>query len=327
MYAFLTILRVLFQIWTVASIQDLKIDHKQSLDLARQHLDFKCRKEEAEFAYSMLRCFKTMFAYRTGKQSLSSLGVSRCVKNDVLKCVIQIKKKCQKKLQKLIKQQEEEKETIMCDYESNKLKIQKHLRMESIIIRACCEDNSPMRIDKLKQAEVSSANELEELENTKNLRLKKLESGEITARKAIQDKESRCLGAVKSWVCPELFGKRFENGSFDLLELLQNGEEVVIAQDDSNNGGHAGVSISPPSSENRNANTTTEDEASRVPEAENANDDQSTISPPNVEIPVLVPEPSHRESCLENSSRVLVQRTVALTTDSAVPPNQVKKNC
>ncbi len=43
-----------------------KIDHKESLALAKQHLNFDCKKEEADYVYSLLRCLKKMFLYRTG---------------------------------------------------------------------------------------------------------------------------------------------------------------------------------------------------------------------------------------------------------------------
>ncbi|XWS28986.1 hypothetical protein CRYUN_Cryun25bG0118000 [Craigia yunnanensis] len=52
--------------WSVASLLKHKIDHKESLALAKQHLGFTCKKEEADYVYSMLRCLKRMFLYRTG---------------------------------------------------------------------------------------------------------------------------------------------------------------------------------------------------------------------------------------------------------------------
>ncbi|XVF46309.1 hypothetical protein PTKIN_Ptkin03bG0017400 [Pterospermum kingtungense] len=52
--------------WTAASLLKHKIDRKESLLLAKQHLGFTCKKEEANYIYSMLRCLKRMFLYRTG---------------------------------------------------------------------------------------------------------------------------------------------------------------------------------------------------------------------------------------------------------------------
>lgn len=47
--------------WTSASLLKHKIDHKESLALAKEHLKFGCKKEEAEYVYSMLQCLKSLF--------------------------------------------------------------------------------------------------------------------------------------------------------------------------------------------------------------------------------------------------------------------------
>ncbi|KAK8645588.1 hypothetical protein V6N13_119412 [Hibiscus sabdariffa] len=52
--------------WSAAALLKQKLDHKESHALAKQHLGFTCRKEEAEYVYSMLRCLMRMFLYRTG---------------------------------------------------------------------------------------------------------------------------------------------------------------------------------------------------------------------------------------------------------------------
>ncbi|KAM6598052.1 hypothetical protein CsatA_008576 [Cannabis sativa] len=57
--------------WTVTSLLKQKIDHKESLELARQHLNFECKKDEAECLYSMLRCLKNIFAYQIGKLKIA----------------------------------------------------------------------------------------------------------------------------------------------------------------------------------------------------------------------------------------------------------------
>ncbi|KAK8988433.1 hypothetical protein V6N11_029823 [Hibiscus sabdariffa] len=52
--------------WSAAVLLKQKLDHKESLALAKRHLGFTCKKEEADYVYSMLRCLKRMFLYRTG---------------------------------------------------------------------------------------------------------------------------------------------------------------------------------------------------------------------------------------------------------------------
>ncbi|KAF2285837.1 hypothetical protein GH714_008329 [Hevea brasiliensis] len=57
--------------WTAASMLRHKLDHKGSLVLAKQHLNFSCKKKkEADYVYSMLRCLKKMFLYHKGNFTL-----------------------------------------------------------------------------------------------------------------------------------------------------------------------------------------------------------------------------------------------------------------
>lgn len=57
----------IFQCWTAASLLKQKIDHKESLALAKQHLGFDCKKEQADYVYSMLQCLKRVFLYKMEK--------------------------------------------------------------------------------------------------------------------------------------------------------------------------------------------------------------------------------------------------------------------
>ncbi|KAK8679012.1 hypothetical protein V6N13_144484 [Hibiscus sabdariffa] len=76
--------------WSAAVLLKQKLDHKESLALAKRHLGFTCKKEEADYVYSMLRCLKRMFLYRTGylkvpnspkASGLPSKGVERDYSN------------------------------------------------------------------------------------------------------------------------------------------------------------------------------------------------------------------------------------------------------
>ncbi|KAM7257308.1 hypothetical protein ACFE04_013049 [Oxalis oulophora] len=51
--------------WTAASLLKHKLPHNQSLALAKHHFCFDCKKEEVQFAYSQLRCFKMFFLHST----------------------------------------------------------------------------------------------------------------------------------------------------------------------------------------------------------------------------------------------------------------------
>ncbi|XP_073264631.1 uncharacterized protein [Populus alba] len=57
--------------WTAASMIKYKLDRKESLALAKQHLNFRCTKDEADFVYSKLRYLKKVFLYHTGNFKLA----------------------------------------------------------------------------------------------------------------------------------------------------------------------------------------------------------------------------------------------------------------
>ncbi|CAK9138730.1 unnamed protein product [Ilex paraguariensis] len=60
--------------WIAASLLKHKIDRKESILLAKDHLDFSCKEEEANYVYAKLRVLKKMFLTSTdiAKESRSS---------------------------------------------------------------------------------------------------------------------------------------------------------------------------------------------------------------------------------------------------------------
>ena len=60
------------QCWTSASMLKHKLGHKESLALAKQHLNFGCKKDEADFVYSKLRCLKKAFLHHTGTYKVAT---------------------------------------------------------------------------------------------------------------------------------------------------------------------------------------------------------------------------------------------------------------
>ncbi|KAI6685811.1 hypothetical protein NL676_031724 [Syzygium grande] len=59
--------------WTAVSLSKEKIDHTESLELAKQHLNYQCKKEEADHVYLMLRHLKKMFLHLTKNLPVDSL--------------------------------------------------------------------------------------------------------------------------------------------------------------------------------------------------------------------------------------------------------------
>ncbi|GLT56802.1 hypothetical protein SLA2020_298190 [Shorea laevis] len=56
--------------WIAAALLNHKINHKKSLELANKSINFGCKKEEADYVYSLLRCLKRTFLYHTGKMKV-----------------------------------------------------------------------------------------------------------------------------------------------------------------------------------------------------------------------------------------------------------------
>uniref|UniRef100_A0A6N2KVU5 MOM1 alpha-helical domain-containing protein n=1 Tax=Salix viminalis TaxID=40686 RepID=A0A6N2KVU5_SALVM len=70
--------------WTAASMLKHKLDHKESLALAKEHMNFSCKKSEANFVYSKLRCLRKVFIYRTGTFKVAGSPKASCFSLDDL---------------------------------------------------------------------------------------------------------------------------------------------------------------------------------------------------------------------------------------------------
>lgn len=76
-----------FQCWTAASFLNHKVDHKESLSRAKQHLSFDCSRAQVNYVNSLLQCLKNLFLYRTGSFKIAespniSKLPSKCVTNE-----------------------------------------------------------------------------------------------------------------------------------------------------------------------------------------------------------------------------------------------------
>ncbi|KAJ7981020.1 helicase protein MOM1-like [Quillaja saponaria] len=178
--------------WTAASLLKHKIDHKASLMLAKEQLHFDCKKEEADYVYSMLRCLKKKFLHRTGlfsvldsdTQVYSSPSVVREVdlaEKDITKSIKEIQKKCQKKLKKLLQKQQEWKCHVDRTYEEKKEELERKHRIESSVIRTCTF-NPTIITDKLNILDNEYAQRVEELKWQHDTQLNELEKMHLEAR-------------------------------------------------------------------------------------------------------------------------------------------------
>ncbi|XP_050368638.1 helicase protein MOM1 isoform X2 [Argentina anserina] len=212
--------------WTVASFLKHKLDHKESFALAKQHLNFDCQKEEADRVFSMLRCLKKMFLYRTRNfKAADSPNISELSNNgtisdfqgvklsaadyqlylvgkDVEKCINEMRKKFEKKMKKLLEKQSEEQRQIMKFYEEEKEQLERKHKIELAVNRI-----TAMSLDRLRIMETEFEKEIEEHKHRVDMQLQLLEKLQLEARVKLKEKENQRVEEVQNWVREELLNR------------------------------------------------------------------------------------------------------------------------
>ncbi|TQE07274.1 hypothetical protein C1H46_007096 [Malus baccata] len=245
--------------WLAASFLRQKVDHKESLALAKQHLNFNCKKEEAEYVYSMLRCLKRTFLHSIGafkaveSPKFSNLSSKDVLKNsdakasqpitsnlqhvksdikdlppsqeyfaqeDVLKSIKGIQKTLQKKMKKLIEKQSKDNSEVLRTYEEEKGRLERELKAETIVIRSCFQNSTSMRTDKLKMLE----KKIEENNNQHDLRLEHLEASQLEARTKLREMGKRWVEEVQAWARAELLDRSASNTFKPWLECSRTSD-------------------------------------------------------------------------------------------------------
>ncbi|KAJ4822288.1 hypothetical protein Tsubulata_006393 [Turnera subulata] len=192
--------------WTAASLLKHELDHTESLALAKQHLDFACKKEEADHIYSLLKGLKQMFLHHTGSTGMAcSSGTAYLSQNDVEKGIKEIEKKCNKKMNKLLQKYQELKEELNRKYEEEMAKLELRKRGEEVVIRI--QHNSSIGTDKLKLLDIEYEKKYVELKCQIEMQLKNIEEMQLAAMNKVQEKKDRWIQEVKSWGKSELSNK------------------------------------------------------------------------------------------------------------------------
>ncbi|XP_061376668.1 uncharacterized protein LOC133318648 [Gastrolobium bilobum] len=237
-------------IWTAASMLKHKLDHKASLTLAKQYLNFDCNKKEVDYIYSMLRCLKKIFLYRTGnyndtgspKASESSNRVYSCTggarevelfKKDMSKSIKDIRKKCEKKLKKLHLIQQEQKQRFKADIEAEKADFEKNYKLELAVIRSC-SPNDVMRTQKLKVLNSEYDKNIVKLKFQQETRLKDLEDVQLAETLKFQNWETTWVQEVESWAQNELSNIVASKEHGTQVEFLQPFDQVQPHNDPKN---------------------------------------------------------------------------------------------
>ncbi|XP_058780148.1 helicase protein MOM1-like isoform X2 [Vicia villosa] len=196
-------------IWTAAAMQKHKLDHKASLILAKQHLNFDCKKGEANYSYSLLRCLKKIFRHRTGTCSdTSSPQASNMIevelfKKDLSKSIKETKKKCEKMLNNIRLMQKEEKHRLRTAIEVELAELERKQKIELAFTRSC-SPNEVTRTETLKILNIDHQKSIEELKFQHELRLKDLEDKQSAHMLKAQDWVPTWVENLKSWAKNEL---------------------------------------------------------------------------------------------------------------------------
>ncbi|TXG58175.1 hypothetical protein EZV62_016004 [Acer yangbiense] len=247
--------------WTAASLLKQKIDHKESLALAKQYLNFGCNKDEADLVYSKLRCLKDVFLndikklevkyvdnlharlsqsktcdlqkvkvevedWSTGKEGSDDRHHFNLARKDYCKSIKTIKKKCSKQMAKVQQKHREKKEGIGRKYEEERARLENKKKTEAAIIRIQSHGNSSMQTDKLKKLDNEYTKQFEELQRERDLQIKNLEAMLEFEVNKVRDREASWMDEVNSWLQGELLHKPTFHKSRDGVQCLQTSEQV-----------------------------------------------------------------------------------------------------
>ncbi|KAM1099978.1 hypothetical protein ACFX15_006271 [Malus domestica] len=252
--------------WAAASFLKQKVNHKESLLLAKQHLNFTCTKDEAYSFYSMLQCLKTTFLLHTGtfkdaesrklaklsgksaQDHLNAKGTQSTTSNlqkvqsevkdltvnpeyvahkDVSKSIKGIRKKFKKKMTKLTEKHKKEKIEFLKNYEEEKGCLEREHKTELAVIQSCFQINTSMRSDKLKKLE----KEIEEHQQRVDIDLERLEALQQEALYKLMDKQKQLLEKVGSWARLKLPNRSSSNKPEPELECSQTSEQIRVNKD------------------------------------------------------------------------------------------------
>ena len=231
-----------FQIRAAASLLKHKVDHKTSLALAKEHLNFDCKQAEVDYSYSFLQCLKKIFGYRTGtytdnsspKASKSLNGVSctevvrevELFKKDLSKSIKKIQKKFVKMLNKVRLMYQEEKHRLTVVNEDEKAELERKYKILLAMTRSC-SPNEVVRTESLNILDVDHQKRIEELKCQYETSLKELEDEHSEHIQKYQVWEASWVEEVKSWGKNELLNIVASKGLGTGIDYSQMCDNVV----------------------------------------------------------------------------------------------------
>ncbi|GMH13376.1 hypothetical protein Nepgr_015217 [Nepenthes gracilis] len=201
------------QCWTAASLLGQKIDHKESLLLAKEHLKFNCMEDEADLIFSKMRLLKKAFLLqsedlRAKDQSSVTAGFLRKMLNaNGIESAVSTLQNVAENVQKGSLHPECSDKQACTSMPTVEMAEREILKNYKKIQKKC----------KLKNLDNDYAKKLQDLEHEMTMRLKGLETTQEEEKMEEQEKTARWLEKVKSWAQVELLDK---------LLLLERGNRV-----------------------------------------------------------------------------------------------------
>ncbi|GFZ20438.1 hypothetical protein Acr_28g0011430 [Actinidia rufa] len=110
-----------------------------------------------------------------------------------------MQKKCEKRMKKLIRKQQEEIQEFYSIWEKEKVQLEKQHRLESALVRSI-HSNNLVRSDKLKRLDDEFAKKMDEHNRQKGIRLKDIEVKQLAERNEKRKDAAHLLEELKSWV-------------------------------------------------------------------------------------------------------------------------------
>ncbi|CAN7019487.1 unnamed protein product [Brassica rapa subsp. trilocularis] len=212
--------------WIAASLVKQTCNREESLVRAKSELGFSCSEEEVDYIYSLLCCMKSIFLGRTQSLQLDCLGTNSklakvneslsgdivrqersntksmrsSVTKDVEKTISDIKNKCSKKLQELVRIHEEKKVDLMNRSADKEQELQNGKKLEVLYIRVTCSGlSSQSLLDNLQRVEDDFERKNDDLKIEMNDCLKKLEGMHEAEKKKLAEDEAYWISRIENW--------------------------------------------------------------------------------------------------------------------------------
>ncbi|XP_074307801.1 uncharacterized protein LOC141642771 isoform X2 [Silene latifolia] len=232
--------------WTAAEVMEQKVDHRKSLEIAVEKMEFKCREQEADSVYKKMKLLMKIFLFRNLKPLKSSIDPASATDETISKSCVDIsigglekisnkekdsfgysenvKKICEKKIKKLKERQKDELVKFENAWQEKRAKLEDNYKVESAVIRYSHAKSTDV-VEKLKILEENYAKKKEDLESQIYKHHKEFEARQQEERDGEQKKIAQLLELVK----PVAQNEQLENQpSLNSIQLQTTEHDIDI---------------------------------------------------------------------------------------------------